>query len=72
MVADNGEEIFDQTRSGLTCDRRVGQEKFLVTYEVEHCAEFQGRSKISKGGVTVTATTEDGDLVSSRTLKCNQ
>jgi hypothetical protein len=29
-------------------------------------------NKNSKGNVTVTATTEDGELIASRTLKCNK
>jgi hypothetical protein len=72
MVDDDGDVIFDETRTDLTCDRRVGQEKFQVTYEVENCAGSVAPSRKSKGEVTVTATTEDGELVSSRTLKCNK
>jgi hypothetical protein len=96
MVDDDGDVILDETRTGLTCDRRVGQEKFMATYEVENCAgsEAPGESsngkadknsngkanknsmgrgnKNSKGNVTVTATTEDGELIAKRTLKCNK
>jgi hypothetical protein len=88
MVDDNGGVILDETRTGLTCDRRIRQQKFMATYEVENCAsaEPSGKSskskaaknsksktsKSSKGEVTVTATTEDGELIASRTLKCNK
>ena len=60
-------------RTGLTCDRRIGQEKFMVTYVVENCAGGKapvGRS--SKGEVKITATTDDGELIVSRTLKCRK
>jgi hypothetical protein len=73
MVDDDGDVIFDETRTDLTCNRRIRQEKFQVTYEVENCAGSEPpTSRSSKGEVTVTATTEDGTLVSSRTLKCNK
>jgi hypothetical protein len=72
MVDDDGDVIMDETREGLACNRRVGREKFMVTYEVENCAGSEAPSRSSKGEVTVTATTEDGTLVSSRTLKCNK
>jgi hypothetical protein len=72
MVDDDGDVIFDETRTDLTCNRRIRQEKFQVTYEVENCAGSVPPSRSSKGEVTVTATTEDGTLVSSRTLKCNK
>jgi hypothetical protein len=80
MVDDNGDVILDETRTGLTCDRRVGQQKFMATYEVENCAgsekpDRRSKGKVtrsSKGKVTVTATTEDGELIASRTLKCNK
>ena len=74
MFDDGGHSIEvedDGTRTGLTCDRRIGQEKFLVTYVVENCAGGKapvGRS--SKGEVKITATTDDGELIVSRTLKC--
>ena len=42
----------------------------MATYEVENCAGSEAPERRSKGNVTVTATTEDGELVSSRTLKC--
>jgi hypothetical protein len=70
MVDDDGDVIMDETREGLTCDRRIGQEKFMATYEVENCAGSEAPDRKSKGRVTVTATTDDGKLVSSRTLKC--
>jgi hypothetical protein len=98
MVDDTGELILNDTRTGLTCDRRVGQQKFMATYKVENCAgatasdessdkasdkssngkasnkgsKGKASGKRSKGTVTVTATTEDGELVASRTLKCNK
>jgi len=83
MVGPNGNDIPIEgggIRTGLTCDRRVGQEKFWATYTVENCAESEpsGKSsksrarKSSKGTVTVTATTDDGELIASRTLKCNK
>jgi hypothetical protein len=72
MVDDDGNVILDETREGLTCNRRIGQEKFWVTYEVENCAGSEPPERRSKGNVTVTATTEDGTLVSSRILKCNK
>jgi hypothetical protein len=72
MVDDDGDVIMDETREGLTCNRRVGQEKFMATYEVENCAGSEAPDRRSKGRVTVTATTDDGKLVSSRTLKCNK
>jgi len=72
MVDDNGGVILDETRTGLTCDRRIRQQKFMATYEVENCASAEPSDKSSKGEVTVTATTEDGELIASRTLKCNK
>jgi len=72
MVDDDGDVIMDETREGLTCNRRIGQEKFMATYEVENCAGSEAPDRNSKGRVTVTATTDDGKLVSSRTLKCNK
>jgi hypothetical protein len=72
MIDDDGDVIMDETREGLTCNRRVGQQKFMATYEVENCAGSEVPSRTSKGNVTVTATTDDGRLVSSRTLKCNK
>jgi hypothetical protein len=88
MVDDDGDEFFREERTGLTCDRRIRQQKFMATYEVENCAgsEAPGKSskskagksskgrakKNSKGEITVTATTEDGELIATRTLKCNK
>jgi hypothetical protein len=74
MVDDDGSApFFDQTITDLTCNRRIRQQKFLVDYDVENCAGSvapDGRN--SKGEVTVTATTEDGELVATRILKCNR
>jgi hypothetical protein len=73
MVDDDNDVILDETREGLTCNRRVGQEKFMATYEVENCAGSEApESRSSKGKVTVIATTDDGELTSTRTLKCNK
>ena len=71
MVDDNDQVILDETRTGLTCNRRIGQQKFMATYEVENCAGSVAPSRSSKGLVTVTATTDDGELIAKRTLKCN-
>jgi len=72
MVDDDGDVIFEETRSDLKCDRRIGQEKFMVQYNVENCKDSEAPSKISKGIVRVTATTEDGTIVEDRTLKCKK
>jgi hypothetical protein len=74
MVDDDGEEFFREERTGLTCDRRIRQQKFMATYEVENCAGSKAPKpdRSSKGEVTVTATTEDGELIASRILKCNK
>jgi len=93
MVDDDGNDIpivepEGGTLTGLTCDRRIRQQKFWAKYTVENCAgsEAPGKSskseagkssksrasRSSKGKVTVTATTDDGTLVSSRILKCNK
>ena len=72
IVDHDGQLILDETRDDLTCDLRIGQEKFMATYKVENCAEPDAPSRSSKGVVTVTATTEDGELVAIRTLKCNE
>jgi hypothetical protein len=72
MVDDDGDVILDETRTGLTCDRRIRQQKFMASYEVENCAGSEAPDRSSKGEVTVTATTEDGELVARRTLKCNR
>ena len=71
VVNDSGRVILDETRTAV-CDRRVRQQKFMATYEVENCAGSEAPDRRSKGRVTVTATTDDGKLVSSRTLKCNK
>jgi hypothetical protein len=71
-------QVEDGTRTGLTCDRRIGQQKFWVTYRVENCAGGGAPDdRRSKGEVIVTATTEaDGALTDSleakRTLKCER
>jgi hypothetical protein len=74
MVDDDGNApFFEKTIDGLTCDRRIRRQKFIVEYDVENCAGSvapEGRN--SKGEVTVTATTEDGELVATRILKCNK
>jgi hypothetical protein len=72
MVDDDGDVILDEIRTGLTCDRRIRQQKFMATYEVENCAGSEAPSRTSAGEVTVTATTDDGELVVSRTLKCKK
>ena len=72
MVDDDGDVIFDETRSDLKCDRRIGQEKFMVEYDVENCEDSEAPSRTSKGNVRVTATTEDDTLFSERTLKCKK
>jgi hypothetical protein len=72
MVDDDDDVILDETHEGLTCDRRIGQQKFMATYEVKNCAGSKAPSRNSKGKVTVTATTDDGELVVIRTLKCNK
>ena len=73
MVDDDGDVILDETLYDLTCNRAVGKEAFLVTYEVENCAGSEAASQHmgSKGEVTITATTEDGKLLVDRRLKCN-
>jgi hypothetical protein len=72
MVDDDGDVILDETRSGLSCDRRVGRQKFTASYSVENCGGSEAPSRRSAGRVTLTATTEDGELVASRTLRCNR
>jgi hypothetical protein len=72
MVDDGGDEFFRKERTGLTCNRRIRQQKFMVDYDVDNCAELREPGKNSKGEVTVTATTtDDGELIATRTLKCN-
>jgi hypothetical protein len=72
MVDDDGDVILDETRTGLTCNRRIRRQKFMATYEVENCAGSVPPERNSVGEVTVTATTEDGELIASRTLKCRK
>ena len=72
MVDDDGDVILDETRADLTCDRRIGQQTFMATYAVENCKGSVAPERNSKGDVTLVATTEDGELVVSRTLKCNE
>jgi hypothetical protein len=70
---DETEPFYEKTLTGLKCDRRIRQQKFMVDYDVENCAGSvaPGRRN-SKGEITVTATTEDGELVATRILKCNK
>jgi hypothetical protein len=73
MEDDDGHVIHDETYSGLKCDRRIRQQKFWVDYSVENCeGSVAPGGRGSKGSVTVTATTEDGELVVERRLKCNK
>ena len=44
----------------------------MATYEVEDCEGSAALSRSSKNEIWVTATTEDGTLIASRTLKCNK
>ncbi len=69
MVDDDGDEFFRKERTGLTCNRRIRQQKFMVDYDVDNCAELREPGKNSKGEVTVTATSnDDGELIATRTL----
>jgi hypothetical protein len=72
MVDDDGDVILDETRTGLRCDRQTEQQRFDATYSVQNCAGSVAPRKNSKGEVTITATTEDGELVSTRTIGCNK
>ncbi len=72
MVDDDDDVILDETRTGLTCDRLAGQEKFEATYTVQNCKGSVAPDRNSKGEITVTATTDAGELVSIRTLECNR
>jgi len=72
MVDDDAGVILDETRAGLTCDRRIGQQKFWVTYDVENCAGSVAPSKSSKANVELTATTEGATLMARGALKCNR
>ena len=77
MVDDEGHPIELEgggIRTGLTCDRRIGQQKFMATYRAENCAGGAAPvDRSSKGKVTIVATTDDGPpLEVIRTLKCNK
>jgi hypothetical protein len=72
MVDDDGDVILDETRSNLTCDRRVGQEEFEATYGVKNCSGSVAPAAGSSGTVMVTATTDDGQLVANRTIHCQK
>jgi hypothetical protein len=75
MVDDDGNDIRildGGIRTGLTCDRRIRQQKFMAEYKVENCAGSVAPDKRSKGRVTITAMTDDGELVAIRTIKCNK
>jgi hypothetical protein len=70
MVDDSDDVILGETRTDLTFDSQVGREKFAVTYGVENCEGSVAPSRNSTGVVRFTATTEDGELLSSGTLEC--
>jgi hypothetical protein len=70
--SDNGEVIFEEIHEGLTCDRRLRRERFMVHYEVEDCEGSVAPSRTSKNEIKIIATTEDGTLLASRNLKCNK
>jgi hypothetical protein len=72
MVDDDGDVILDETRSGLICDRLVGQQTFDATYDVRNCPGSVVPDRNSKGTVHVSATTEDGELVVQRTIECHR
>jgi len=72
MVDDDGDVILDETRNGLTCDRRVRQQKFMAHYGVENCAGSEAPERRSKGEVTLIATTDDGEIVALRRLMCKK
>ncbi len=72
MVDDDGDVILDQTRDDLVCDRRIRQQKFMATYDVENCAGSEAPERSSTGEVTLTATTDDGEIVAVRNLKCRR
>jgi hypothetical protein len=73
MEDDDGDTIIDHTLHDLTCNRTVGTEAFEVIYMVDNCAGSlpPSQHRGSKGTITVTATTEGGELVVNRLLKCN-
>jgi len=72
MVDDDGDVILDETRSGLICDRLVGQQTFDATYDVRNCPGSVVPDRNSKGTVHVIATTEDGELAVQRTIECHR
>jgi hypothetical protein len=72
MIDDDGDIILNQTRRGLKCDRRIHQQRFFATYDVENCKDSTAPDKKSVGIITVTATTDDGDLVVDRNLMCKK
>jgi hypothetical protein len=72
MEDDDGGIILDKTRTGLKCERRISQEKFMATYRVENCAGSIAPDRRSRGEVTLTATTEYGELIARRTLACKK
>jgi len=71
LIDDDDDVILDETRSGLVCDRLVGQQTFDAPYTVRNCAGSVAPARHSKGAVRVTATTEDGELVVERTIECH-
>jgi hypothetical protein len=72
MTDDNDEVILDETRSDLACNKRVGKQMFWADYGVTNCENSEAPEKRSKGEITITATTDDGELTVSRTLKCKK
>jgi hypothetical protein len=72
MVDDDGDVILEETRTGLTCDRRIRLQKFLATYDVNNCAGSTAPSRVSKGEITVNVTTDDGELAATRKLSCRE
>jgi hypothetical protein len=75
MEDDDGDEIkiVPKVHRNLTCDRRIRQQKFMATYEVENCSSTPTTKRSSKGDITVTATTDDGQHMEvTRTLKCSK
>lgn len=71
VVDDDGDVLLDETRESLACDARVHRERFSVHYGVANCAGSTAPSENSRGRVTLLATTEYGDLVAHRALRCN-
>jgi len=72
MADDDGGIVLDENRTGLKCERRISQEKFMATYRVENCAGSIAPDRRSRGEVTITATTEYGELIARRTLECKK